>query len=98
MYYYDQTCTINGITNYFCLYQFFDPATQNCGNVQSTTGIFLNSASTTGTCLQEGTVKQPIASIYHYHPPLLLFGRSQKVSHMVQLLVVARDQMWDIHG
>jgi len=62
MYYYDQTCTINGVTNYFCLYQFFDPATQNCGNVQSTTGIFLNSASTTGTCLQEGSVKQPIAA------------------------------------
>jgi len=62
MYYYTQTCTINGVTNYFCQYQFYDSATQNCGNVPTTTGIFLNSASTDGTCLQEGTVKQPMAN------------------------------------
>ena len=61
MYYYTQTCTINGQTNYFCLYQFFDPATQNCGNVPSATGIFLNSGGA-DTCIQEGTVKQPIAN------------------------------------
>lgn len=62
IYYYAQTCTIGSVTEYFCLYQFYDSSTQNCANVKSVTGIYLNSAGTTGTCFQEGTVKQPIAN------------------------------------
>lgn len=37
MYYYNQTCTnTNSNTiNYYCLYQFYDPSTQNCGDIKN---------------------------------------------------------------
>ena len=75
------------MTNYFCLYQFYDSATQNCANVPSATGIFINSAGgTTGSCSQGGTVKQPIADYLSLSSsPTSFWSKSKGITYVTSI-------------
>jgi hypothetical protein len=50
IYYYAPTCGTPPNVNYFCLYQFYDPFTQTCGNAKNVNGIFIGSISSSSIC------------------------------------------------
>lgn len=84
IYYYAPTCGTLPFVNYFCLYQFYDPSTQNCGNAKNVNGIFISSVSSSFVCYpnknNNGVNTGTISTITLSSSPSSLWGNNNGIT------------------